>query len=79
MDLLTAGFWERVDGGYRIRDWDAIGVTMEHLQMLKEREARRAQARTRTEQEEVLRRLRAGGPDRRPDDPPATPEAAPPG
>ena len=78
-DLVIAGFWERVDGGYRIRDWDAVRVTMEHVQMLREREARRHQARTRSEQEQVLKRLRAGRPDRRLDGPPGSPEAAPPG
>jgi hypothetical protein len=31
MDLVTSGYWERVDGGYRIRDWDLIRVAMEHV------------------------------------------------
>jgi hypothetical protein len=38
-DLVTAGMWERADaGGYRIRDWDAIRVTMEHLEQLRNRD-----------------------------------------
>ena len=29
MDLVTSGYWERVDGGHRIRDWDLTRVAME--------------------------------------------------
>ena len=79
MDLVTSGYWERVDGGYRIRDWDLTRVAMEHVEMLRHRAALREQARTRAEQQEVLRRLQAGRLDRRADDPPASPGAAQPG
>jgi hypothetical protein len=77
MELVTSGYWERVDGGYRIRDWDSIRVAMEHIEMLRHRAALREQARTRAEQDEVLRRYGLG--DRRPDSSPASPEATPPG
>jgi hypothetical protein len=77
MELVTSGYWERVDGGYRIRDWDLIRVAMEHIEMLRHRAALREQARTRAEQGEVLRRY--GWADRGPDTPPASPEAPPPG
>ena len=33
-------YWERVDGGYRIRDWDLLRMVMEHVQMLKKEAAR---------------------------------------
>ena len=56
MELVTSGYWERVDGGYRIRDWEMIRVAMEHIEMLRHRAALREQARTRAEQDEVLRR-----------------------
>jgi hypothetical protein len=72
MELVTSGYWERVDGGYRIRDWDLIRVAMEHLEMLRHRAALREQARTRAEQEEVLRRNRWTDP--RKDELPASPE-----
>jgi hypothetical protein len=75
MELLTSGYWERVDGGYRIRDWDLIRVATEHLEMLRHRAAIREHARIRAEQEEVLRRY--GWADSRPDEPPASPEPDP--
>jgi hypothetical protein len=75
MELLTSGYWERVDGGYRIRDWDLLRVAMEQIEMLRHRTALREQARTRAEQEEVLRRYGSAEP--RPDEPPASPEADP--
>lgn len=77
MELVTSGYWQRVNGGYRIRDWDLIRVAMEHIEMLRHRAALSEQARTRAEQEEVLRRY--GWADRRPDTPSASPEATPPG
>lgn len=75
MDLVTSGYWERVDGGYRIRDWDLTRVAIKHVEMLRHRAALREQARTRAEQEEVLRRY--GWADPRLDEPPASPEADP--
>lgn len=75
MELVTSGYWERVDGGYRIRDWDLLRVAMEHVEMLGHRAALREQARTRAEQEEVLRRY--GWTDPRPGEPPASPETDP--
>ncbi len=75
MDLVTSGYWERVDGGYRIRDWDLLRVAMEHVQMRRQEAAREHWARIRAEQEEVLRRY--GWAKRRPDDPPASPAADP--
>jgi hypothetical protein len=56
MELVTSGYWERVDGGYRIRDCDLIRVAMEHAETLRHRAAIRQQARAHAEQEEVLRR-----------------------
>jgi hypothetical protein len=50
MDLVTSGYWERVAGGYRIRDWDLTRVAMEHCELLRHRAALREQARTRAEQ-----------------------------
>jgi hypothetical protein len=29
--IELSGFWQRIDGGYLIRDGDATRVTMEHL------------------------------------------------
>jgi hypothetical protein len=75
MDLVTSGYWERVDGGYRIRDWDLLRVAMEHAQMRRQEAAREHWARIRAEQEEVLRRY--GWAERRPDDPDASPAADP--
>ena len=77
MDLVTSGYWERVDGGYRIRDWDLLRVAMEHVQMLREEAAREHWARLRAEQEQVLRKYRRAETSRRPDEPPGSPEAAP--
>ncbi len=75
VEILTSGYWGRVDGGYRIRDWDLLRVAMEHIEMLRHRAALREQARTRAEQEEMLRRY--GWAEPRPDKPPASPEADP--
>jgi hypothetical protein len=58
LELVTSGYWERVDGGYRIRDLDLLRMTTEHVQVLKEQAARRDWLRIRAEQEEVLRRAR---------------------
>jgi hypothetical protein len=49
MELLTSGYWERVAGGYCIRDWDLLRVAMEQIEMLRHRAALREQARTRAE------------------------------
>lgn len=68
MELVTSGYWERAGGGYRIRDWDLLRVGIEHIEMLRHRAALREQARTRAEQDEVLRRY--GWAARRSDDPP---------
>ena len=27
-ELCTAGMWERVDGGYRVLDWEAVEVCL---------------------------------------------------
>jgi hypothetical protein len=73
MDLVTSGYW--AGGGYRIRDWDLLRVAMEHVRMRRDQAAREHSAHTRAEQQEVLRRY--GWADRRPDDPPDSPEANP--
>ena len=30
-ELCTAGMWERVDGGYRVLDWEAVEVCLDHV------------------------------------------------
>ena len=30
-ELCTAGMWERVDGGYRVLDWEAVEVCLDRV------------------------------------------------
>ena len=30
-ELCTAGMWERVDGGYRVLDWEAVEVCLDQV------------------------------------------------
>jgi hypothetical protein len=30
-ELCTSGMWERVDGGYRVLDWEAVGVCLDQV------------------------------------------------
>ena len=40
-ELCTAGMWERVDGGYRVLDWEAVEVCLDHVREIR---GERAQA-----------------------------------
>ena len=67
MDLVTFGYWERVDGGYRIRDWALIRVAVERAEMLRHRAALREQPRVPRRAGRGIKALWVG--DRRSDDP----------
>jgi hypothetical protein len=34
-ELCTAGMWERVDGGYRVLDWEAVEVCLDHVREIR--------------------------------------------
>src|SRR5580704_12417334 len=34
-ELCTAGMWERVDGGYRVLDWEAVEVCHDHVRQIR--------------------------------------------
>ena len=38
-ELCTVGMWERVDGGYRVLDWEAVEVCLDHLREIREEDA----------------------------------------
>jgi hypothetical protein len=62
IELVTSGCWERAGGGYRVRDWVMVEMSIGHVTELRHRDARVNWLSIRTEQEEVLRRAREGNP-----------------
>ena len=34
-ELCTAGVWERVDGGYRVLDWEAVEVCLDQVRQIR--------------------------------------------
>jgi hypothetical protein len=39
-ELYTARMWERVDGGYRVLDWPAVQLCVDHVRELREKDKR---------------------------------------
>ena len=38
-ELCTVGMWERVDGGYRVLDWEAVEVCLDHVREIRGEDA----------------------------------------
>ena len=38
-ELCTIGMWERVDGGYRVLDWEAVEVCLDHVREIRGEDA----------------------------------------
>jgi hypothetical protein len=34
-ELCTCGMWERIDGGYRVLDWEAVEVCLDHVRQIR--------------------------------------------
>ena len=49
VELCTAGMWRRVDGGYRVLDWPAVQMSVDHVRELRTVD-KRAPARHRPHQ-----------------------------
>jgi hypothetical protein len=39
-ELCTSGMWQRVDGGYRVLDWEAVNVCLDQVRQLNGKDAR---------------------------------------
>jgi hypothetical protein len=50
-ELCTAGMWERVDGGYRVLDWEAVEICLDRV---RERRGEDLQALTWEREREAL-------------------------
>src|SRR6266702_2492794 len=39
-ELCTSGMWERIDGGYRVLDWEAVEVCLDRVRQLSREDPR---------------------------------------